>query len=118
MKCRNKTTLVEIKSAVTRFPDNFAGYPDALTPRGRKHIKTLAKFASSGDAYVVFVAGIPNPRGFRLNCHIDKGICKSVENALRNGVKFKSINIYLDPYLKNIVFGDLDLHIDFSCCGL
>lgn len=120
LKCRNRTTLVELKSAIMRFPDNFAGYPDAPTPRGRKHLEELAKFVSGGDrdAYVVFVAGIPNAKGFRLNCYIDKDICKSIENALENGVKFKSINIYLDPYLKSIVFGDLDLPIDFGCCNL
>ncbi|MDK6028822.1 DNA/RNA nuclease SfsA [Ignisphaera sp. 4213-co] len=117
-RCKDKKVLIEIKSAVMRFQNGFAGYPDAPTQRGKKHLDSLAKYVSNnmGLAYIVFVAAIPHAKGFSLYCDADKSICKHVLNALRSGVQFKSINIYLDVEKKGIVYGDLDLPIDLSCC--
>lgn len=44
LRCGDRVTLVELKSAVMRFSDDFAGYPDAPTSRGEN---TLMRYQNS-----------------------------------------------------------------------
>jgi sugar fermentation stimulation protein A len=114
--CGGMPTLVELKSAVMELPGGYAGYPDAPTPRGRRQITALAKYAKSGGrAIVVFVAGLPRVRGFKLYCGADREIGGAVKEAANSGVLFKSIEIYLNPRSGGIVLGAVDLPVDISC---
>jgi len=115
-KCNSEIVLVELKSAVMELEGGFAGYPDAPTPRGRRQLEVLAEYAlRGGRAFVVFIAGVPNPRGFKLYCGIDQAIKRFVDKAVKAGVVFKSINIFLDPLMKEVVLGDVDLKTDLDC---
>jgi sugar fermentation stimulation protein A len=109
-------TLVEIKSAVMKLPGNYAGYPDAPTPRGARQIRALAVHASKGgESIVVFIAGIPLAKGFQLYCCVDKEIEKAVKHAVRMGVLFKALNFYLDPITKSVVLGETNLPVKLEC---
>ena len=115
VKQNGKNILVELKSAVMKLPGNNAGYPDAPTPRGRRQIRLLAEYTDKGyDALVVFIAGIPRARGFKLNHEVDGGIASAVEYALKRNVSFKAINIYLDPNNQSIILGNSDLPVDLN----
>jgi sugar fermentation stimulation protein A len=115
-KCNSEVVLVELKSAVMELESGFAGYPDAPTPRGRRQLEVLAEYAlRGGRAFVVFIAGVPNPRGFKLYCGVDQAIKRFVDKAVKAGVVFKSINIFLDPLMKEVVLGDVDLKTDLDC---
>lgn len=117
IRCKDVEAVVELKSAVMDLGDGSAGYPDAPTARGRKQIEALAKYSENGFlSYLVFVAGIPNAKGFKLYCDIDEDICNAVNYAIKRGVVFKAINIFLNPSTGYIVAGDLDLKVDLSCC--
>lgn len=117
IQCKDRKAFVEIKSAVANLGEGLSGYPDAPTERGRRQIDVLADIAKDGEeAFVVFVVGLPRAKGFRLLCEEDKKICNAVRKALSVGVKFKAVNIFLDPKTKSIVLGDTDLPVDLSCC--
>lgn len=115
--CSDREVFVELKSAVMDLGSRVAGYPDAPTTRGRRQIAALANYArGGGSSYIVFIAGIPNAKGFQLYCNIDRAICNAIRYAIESGVVFKSINVFLNPSAKSIVYGDLDLPIDLGCC--
>jgi sugar fermentation stimulation protein A len=115
-KCNSEIVLVELKSAVMELEGGFAGYPDAPTQRGRRQLEVLAEYAlHGGRAFVVFITGVPNPRGFKLYCGVDQAIKRFVDKAVKAGVVFKSINIFLDPLMKEVVLGDVDLKTDLDC---
>lgn len=117
IRCRDIEAVIELKSAIMKLSDGFAGYPDAPTTRGRKQIEALANFIENGFlSYLVFVVGIPNAKGFKLYCDVDEKICYAVNYAIKRGVIFKAINIFLNPFTEYIVAGDLDLKVDLSCC--
>lgn len=115
-ECNNHEVLVEVKSAVMELPGGYAGYPDAPTVRGRLQIETLTKHVENGGrAIVVFIAGTPWARGFKLYCDIDSLIKNYVEKAVKAGVEFKAVNIFLDYRGKSIVLGTSNLHVDLTC---
>ena len=116
--CGDKEAFVELKSAVMDLGGGVAGYPDAPTPRGGRQIEALANHGKGGGgfSYIVFIAGIPNARGFQLYCNVDRAICRAIRYATESGVVFKSINVFLNPSTKSIVYGDLDLPVDLGCC--
>ena len=117
LDCRGRAAFVELKSAVMRLEEGFAAYPDAPTKRGRQQIEHLAGLARQGTrSIVVFIAGIPNARGFKFYCEVDKEICRSVRKAIEAGVEFRSINLFMDVKSNAIVLGDADLRVDLSCC--
>ncbi|MCS7110813.1 MAG: DNA/RNA nuclease SfsA [Ignisphaera sp.] len=108
--------LVEVKSAILRIDKNLAGYPDAPTARGRKQIELLGNHcAKGGKAYIVFIAGLPYVKGFKLYCEADKEIGNAISNARSMGVKFKSISMFLNPLTEQIVLDNPDLPTHLDC---
>ncbi|MEM3927286.1 MAG: DNA/RNA nuclease SfsA [Desulfurococcaceae archaeon] len=116
-KCNGDTpVLVELKSAVMRLCGNIAGYPDAPTQRGRYQLLELTKYAKQGGhAIVVFIVGIPMASLFKLHCREDARIADVARIALRSGVLFKAVNIFLDPINQVIVMDNPDMSLDMSC---
>uniref|UniRef100_A0A7C5TJ97 DNA/RNA nuclease SfsA n=1 Tax=Ignisphaera aggregans TaxID=334771 RepID=A0A7C5TJ97_9CREN len=113
--CNDSKVFIELKSAVLRIQNTYASYPDCPSKRGRKQLESLSKIARYVKSYVVFVAALPNIKGFKPSCDIDPYLCSAMKTACRNNVIFKSINIFFDPKSNNIVLADSDLPIDFNC---
>lgn len=112
LECGGREVYVELKSAILDL-NGYAGYPDAPSERGRRHIRVLGDLASKGfKTMVVFVASIPGAKGFRLYCREDKLIGRTAWEALSKGLLFKSISIYFDPISLSIMLEDPDLHVD------
>ena len=68
-------------------------FPDAITTRGSKHIKTLIDSHKNGyECYVLFLVQIENCKYFRIAKDIDKEYYKNYKLAKKSGVKFIAYN--------------------------
>lgn len=113
IECKEKEIYVEVKSAVLRSKDNYAMYPDCPTLRGRRHIRELIKHVrDGGEAWLVFIAGLPYVKGFRPYGKGDPEIPRLIRIAYEQGVLIKAINIYFDPESSGIVLGNPDLRVE------
>ena len=79
---KSKKTFIEVKN-VTLIRDNKnSEFPDAITTRGSKHIKTLIEAAKKGyQCYVLFLIQISNCRYFKIAKDIDKEYYENYKNA-------------------------------------
>lgn len=114
LECVDGVRLVELKSAVLRVGSDYASYPDCPTTRGRRQIKALAEHSSTYRPYVVFMASLPNVKGFKPYCPGDPEILDVMRYAHEKGVVFKAINSYLDEE-GWVVLGNVDLPVRLEC---
>jgi len=114
IECVDGMRLVELKSAVLRVGDDYASYPDCPTIRGRKQIKVLADYSSVFKPYVVFMASLPNVKGFKPYCLGDPDMFYVMKYASEKGVVFKAINSYLDEE-GWVVLGSTDIPVRLEC---
>ena len=82
-------SLLEVKN-VTLITDNkVAGFPDAVTERGLKHLKMLINSIQKGyKPYVLFLTQIQGINNFRIAKDIDLNYYKNYLTAKKGGVKF------------------------------
>jgi sugar fermentation stimulation protein A len=81
--------LLEVKSC-TLFHGSMAMFPDAVTDRGRRHIKDIA--GSSYYGGILFVVHSPSVRYFLPEYHIDPEFSKTLY-AFRNKILVKAISV-------------------------
>ena len=68
-------------------------FPDAITTRGSKHIKTLMDAYKKGyECYVLFLVQIENCKYFRIAKDIDNEYYENYKLAKKSGVKFIAYN--------------------------
>jgi sugar fermentation stimulation protein A len=87
---RNKQKIfVEVKN-VTLFRDKkVAEFPDAVTSRGSKHLKTLITAIKKGyKSYLLFLVQIQGVDSFKIAKDIDKEYYRNYLLAKKAGVKF------------------------------
>jgi len=83
----NKKCYVEVKSVSLRV-DNSLAFPDAVTSRGRKHLKELEDMVKQGHrAVMLYVIQRDDDLPFRLACEIDKKYCEAFDEVTKNGVE-------------------------------
>ncbi len=98
LKCSTGQGIVETKSAVLMSPEGYAMYPDCPTERGRRHIRKLIEYTVAGGlALLVFIAALPNAKGFKPNAEADPELAKLVKRAVIAGVNVKSIGLAYNP---------------------
>ena len=90
---KNKKSFIEVKN-VTLIRDNKnSEFPDAITTRGSKHIKTLIEASKKGyQCYVLFLVQISNCKYFKIAKDIDKEYYENYKYAKKNGVNFIAYN--------------------------
>ena len=90
---KSKKTFIEVKN-VTLIRDNKnSEFPDAITTRGSKHIKTLIEATKKGyKCYVLFLVQISNCRYFKIAKDIDKEYYENYKIAKKSGVNFIAYN--------------------------
>ncbi|RLE86998.1 MAG: DNA/RNA nuclease SfsA [Thermoprotei archaeon] len=102
---------LEMKSAVMRKGE-YAMYPDCPSPRGRRHVRDLMKFVSSGGrGIILFVAGIPGVTAFKPNRDADVQLYSLLRKAVDVGVCLKAIAIHYDPKTSYVYLYDPDLRV-------
>ena len=90
---KNKKSFIEVKN-VTLIRDNKnSEFPDAITTRGSKHIKTLIEASKKGyQCYVLFLVQISNCKYFKIAKDIDKEYYENYKYAKKVGVNFIAYN--------------------------
>ena len=90
---KNKKSFIEVKN-VTLIRDNKnSEFPDAITTRGSKHIKTLIEASKKGyQCYVLFLVQISNCKYFKIAKDIDKEYYENYKYAKKCGVNFIAYN--------------------------
>jgi sugar fermentation stimulation protein A len=81
--------LLEVKSC-TLFHKNIAMFPDAVTDRGRRHLKDIA--GSSFYGGVLFVVHSSSVKYFLPEYHVDPEFSKTLY-ALRNNIFIKAVSV-------------------------
>ena len=86
---KNKRSFIEVKNVTLIRDSKNSEFPDAVTTRGSKHIKTLIE-ASKKDynCYVLFLVQISNCKYFKIAKDIDKEYYENYKIAKKEGVNF------------------------------
>ena len=93
-----KKTFIEVKNVTLIRDSKISEFPDAITTRGSKHIKTLIDAHKKGyECYVLFLAQIENCKYFKIANDIDKEYYENYKIAKKLGVKFIAYKCRVDP---------------------
>jgi sugar fermentation stimulation protein A len=87
---KNKQKIfVEVKNVTLFRKKKIAEFPDAVTSRGSKHLKTLIEAIKQGyKSYLLFLVQIEGVECFKIAKDIDKEYYKNYLLAKKAGVKF------------------------------
>ena len=93
----NQNHFIEVKNVTLFRTNNVAEFPDAVTSRGSKHIKTLVDAIKKGyKSYVLFLVQIQNIENFQIAKDIDKNYYKNYLLAKKSGVQFLAYRCNID----------------------
>ncbi|MEC9492484.1 DNA/RNA nuclease SfsA [Flexistipes sp.] len=82
---KGQRNLVEVKS-VSLFDESYAMFPDAVTTRGQRHLRTLKESVEMGyKAYVLYIIQSDRKK-FRCADEIDSRYCEIFEETKKAGV--------------------------------
>ena len=85
--------VLEVKS-VTLVENEIAKFPDAVTERGRRHVKHLAELATEGlDVMVLFVVQRPDAKCFQPQWERDPQFGNALVEAWQNGLQVRVIKM-------------------------
>ena len=88
-----KKIFIEVKNVTLIRDGKTSEFPDAITTRGSKHIKTLIDAHKKGyECYVLFLVQIENCKHFRIAKDIDNEYYENYKLAKKSGVKFIAYN--------------------------
>ena len=88
-----KKIFIEVKNVTLIRDGKTSEFPDAITTRGSKHIKTLMDAHIKGyECYVLFLVQIENCKYFRIAKDIDNEYYENYKLAKKSGVKFIAYN--------------------------
>ena len=87
---KNKQKIfVEVKNVTLFRNDKIAEFPDSVTTRGSKHLKTLIEALKKGyKSYLLFLVQIHGVNNFKIAKDIDKEYYENYLLAKKTGVKF------------------------------
>ena len=93
-----KKIFIEVKNVTLIRDGKTSEFPDAITTRGSKHIKTLIDAHKKGyECYVLFLVQIENCKYFRIAKDIDNEYYENYKLAKKSGVKFIAYNCKVGP---------------------
>ena len=88
-----KKFFIEVKNVTLIRDGKTSEFPDSITTRGSKHIKTLMDAHKKGyECYVLFLVQIENCKYFRIAKDIDNEYYENYKLAKKSGVKFIAYN--------------------------
>ena len=95
---KNKNKIfVEVKNVTLFREEKTAEFPDAVTTRGSKHLKTLITAIKEGfESYLLFLVQIQGVDKFKIAQDIDKEYYKNYLLAKKAGVKFLAYRCKID----------------------
>ena len=94
----NQKIFVEVKNVTLFRKDKISEFPDAITSRGSKHLKTLIDATKKGyKSYIIFLVQIQGMKYFKIAKDIDKEYYQNYLLAKKSGVKFLAYRCNIDP---------------------
>ena len=85
----NQRIFVEVKNVTLCRHEKIAEFPDAITSRGSKHLKTLIEATKKGyKTYLLFLVQIQDAESFKIAKDIDKEYYENYKFAKKSGVNF------------------------------
>ena len=88
-----KKIFIEVKNVTLIRDGKTSEFPDAITTRGSKHIKTLMDAHKKGyECYVLFLVQIENCKYFKIAKDIDNEYYENYKLAKKSGIKFIAYN--------------------------
>ena len=94
----NQKIFVEVKNVTLFRDEKIAEFPDAITSRGSKHLKTLIDATKKGyKSYIIFLVQIQGMKYFKIAKDIDKEYYQNYLLAKKAGVKFLAYRCKIDP---------------------
>ena len=94
----NQKIFVEVKNVTLFRKDKISEFPDAITSRGSKHLKTLIDATKKGyKSYIIFLVQIQGMKYFKIAKDIDKEYYQNYLLAKKAGVKFLAYRCNIDP---------------------
>ena len=88
---------IEVKNVTLFRTNNISEFPDAVTSRGSKHLKTLIDAIKKGyKTCILFLVQIQNMENFRIAKDIDKNYYKNYLLAKKSGVQFLAYRCNID----------------------
>ena len=98
VKKNNQEIFVEVKNVTLFRKDKISEFPDAITSRGSKHLKTLIDATKKGyKSYIIFLVQIQGMKYFKIAKDIDKEYYQNYLLAKKAGVKFLAYRCKIDP---------------------
>jgi sugar fermentation stimulation protein A len=89
IKKKNQNIFVEVKNVTLFRNQKTAEFPDSVTTRGSKHLRTLIEATKKGyKAYLLFLVQIQNVECFKIAKDIDKEYYDNFLLAKKSGVNF------------------------------
>ena len=86
---KKQKIFVEVKNVTLFRDEKIAEFPDSVTSRGSKHLKTLIKAVKKGyKSYLLFLVQIQGVETFKIAKDIDKEYYENYLLAKKAGVKF------------------------------
>jgi len=90
--------FVEVKNTTLFREDKIAEFPDAITSRGSKHLKTLIDAIKKGyKSYILFLVQIQGMEYFKIAKDIDKEYYQNYLTAKKSGVNFLAYRCKISP---------------------
>ena len=94
---KHEECFVEVKNVTMKEGDSCL-FPDAVTTRGRKHLKTLVKVRKSGmRAVMIYIIQRMDVDGFGLAKEIDPEYADSLVKAMKMGVEVMAFQVKVSP---------------------
>ena len=95
---KNQKIFIEVKNVTLFRSDKIAEFPDAITSRGLKHLKTLIDAIKKGyKSYIVFLVQIQGMKYFKIANDIDNEYYQNYLNAKKAGVNFLAYRCKISP---------------------
>tara|TARA_B110001452_G_scaffold264747_1_gene268254 strand:- start:683 stop:1381 length:699 start_codon:yes stop_codon:yes gene_type:complete len=93
----NQKIFVEVKNVTLLRDGKIAEFPDSITSRGSKHLKTLIEATKKGyKTYLLFLVQIQGVEFFKIAKDIDKEYYENYLLAKKNGVNFLAYRCKID----------------------
>ena len=83
-----KKCFLEVKNVTLVRKNGIAEFPDAITSRGTKHLKELINAKKKGyESYILYLIQREDCKSFKIAKDIDEEYKKTLDAALKKGVK-------------------------------
>ena len=96
---KNKQKIfVEVKNVTLSRENKIAEFPDSITSRGSKHLKTLIEATKKGyKCYLLFLVQIESVESFKIARDIDEEYYKNYLIAKKSGDNFLAFRCKITP---------------------